>query len=158
MPKTETLRWSAITLLKDTFRPSNIDILKPKGISFPTMYNTKCPTFDTKLTQSHGLKQCIVMQKNSEIFEVFILSTAAITEIDHFLYLREILFHNTKMIVFQIYKLYAHAGQGMACDPTCTCTYTSFCLDVLLLHMQNFIRQVNRTPTLSKCAQLFFCK
>ena len=55
VPKTETLRWSAITLLKDTFRPSNIDILKPKGISFPTMYNTKCPTFDTKLTQSHGL-------------------------------------------------------------------------------------------------------
>ena len=55
MPKTETLRWSAITLLKDTFRLSNIDILKPKEISFPTMYKTKCPPFDTKSNQSHGL-------------------------------------------------------------------------------------------------------
>ena len=55
MPKTETLRWSAITLLKDTFRPSNKDILKPKRISFPAMYNTKCAPFDTKLTQSYGL-------------------------------------------------------------------------------------------------------
>ena len=50
-----TQRWSAITLLKDTFRPSNVDILKPKRISFPTIYNTKCPPFDTKLTQFHRL-------------------------------------------------------------------------------------------------------
>ena len=54
-PKTDTLRWSAITLLKDTFRSSNIDILRPKGISFPTIYNTKLPPFDTKLIHSHRL-------------------------------------------------------------------------------------------------------
>ena len=54
-PKIDTLRWSAITLLKDTFRSSNIDILRPKGISFPTIYNTKLPPFDTKLIHSHRL-------------------------------------------------------------------------------------------------------
>ena len=51
----QTIRWSAITLLKDTFIPSNTVILKTKGISFPIMYNTKCPPFDTKLTKSHVL-------------------------------------------------------------------------------------------------------
>ena len=69
MPKTETLRWSAITLFKDTFRPSNKDILKPKGIRFPTMYNTKYSPFDTKLTQFHRLliRASLWETKNSKI-------------------------------------------------------------------------------------------
>ena len=51
LPKTQTLQWSAVTLVKDTFRPSNMDFLKPQGINFPTMYNTNSPLFDTYVGQ-----------------------------------------------------------------------------------------------------------
>ena len=46
-----TLRRSAVIHLKDTFTPSNIDFLNPQKISFPMVYNTNSPFFDTNLTQ-----------------------------------------------------------------------------------------------------------
>ena len=45
-----TLRRSAVTPSKDTFRPSNIDFLKPQRMSLPTVYNMNCSLFDTNMT------------------------------------------------------------------------------------------------------------
>ena len=45
-----TIRRSAVTPSKATFRRSNIDFLKPQWISFPTVYNMNCSLFDTNMT------------------------------------------------------------------------------------------------------------